>query len=263
VSAGDGLPQHGGPIDPVEMARADLRKPLPRRFYAAVAVAPQAGGHGVLLDGRGARTPARQPLVLPTEAAAEAVAAEWRSQAEVIDPAAMPLTRLANTALDGVAAQIAPTVAEIVNYAGSDLVCYRAGEPEALVVAQAAAWDPILSFAREALGARFVCAEGVVFVAQPAPALAAVRAAVESIAAAPAAPFRLAALHVMTTLTGSALVALAVAHAAMTAENAWTAAHVDEDHQMRLWGADDEALARRARRWAEMDAAVRLWGLTG
>ncbi len=174
----------------------------------------------------------------------------------------MPMTRIANSAIDGVARELDATADEIVKFACSDLVCYRAGEPEALARAQAAAWDPVLAFARERLGARFICAEGVVFAAQPEPALRAFGEAVARVAKhRPAAPFALAALNVMTTLTGSALIAFAVGHGALTAEEAWAAAHVDEDFQMRIWGADEEAMRRRARRWAEMDAAAHLWRL--
>ncbi len=255
-------PGAGGAIDPVAMARRDLQKSLPRRFYKAATAELQDGAFVLLLDGRVAKTPARNKLALPTLAAAEAVAAEWAAQAEAIDPAAMPLTRIANSAIDGVASAIDATADEIVKFAGSDLVCYRAGEPEALARAQAAAWDPILDFARERLGARFICAEGVVFVAQPEPALRALREAVARVAHdGPAAPFALAALNVMTTLTGSALIAFAVAHGARAPAEAWAAAHVDEDFQMRIWGADDEALRRRERRWLEMEAAATLWRL--
>ena len=176
----------------------------------------------------------------------------------------MPLTRLINSALDGVAARMAETRDEILKYAGSDLVCYRAGDPAALVARQAAAWDPILAFARTRFGARFICAEGIVFAPQPAAAGAAFAVGLDGlIGAGPAAPLRLAALGVATTLTGSALIAAALAAGALAAPDAWRAAHVDEDYQMELWGQDAEALARRARRWDEMAAAVRLWQLLG
>ncbi|SFK23714.1 ATP12 family chaperone protein [Methylocapsa palsarum] len=247
------------PIDPVAMARRDLNGGLPKRFYKEAAAQEQDGAYAVLLDGKGARTPARNKLALPTLAAAKAVAEEWSAQEEFINPRNMPLTRLVNSAIDGVAAEIEPTVAEIARYAGSDLVCYRAGEPEALVRAQSAAFDPALAFARKTLGALFICTEGVVHVEQPEAARRAVLDAVKAIGADPASgPFALAALHVMTTLTGSALLALAVAHGELSAREAWVAAHVDEDYQMKLWGADDEALGRRARRWSEMQAAAQL-----
>ncbi|PNG26320.1 ATP12 family chaperone protein [Methylocella silvestris] len=246
-------------IDPVEMARRDLKKSLPRRFYSHAAAAPQEDAFALLLDGRPARTPARNPLALPTLESAEAIAAEWERQQELIDPGQMPLTRIANSAIDGVAREMEATIADIAQFGGSDLVCYRAGEPEALAQAEAAAWDPVLDFARETLGARLICAQGVNYVAQPEPARGAVLQAVRDIARPEAGgAFALAALHVMTSLTGSALLALAVAHGALTPHEAWAAAHVDEDYQTQLWGADEAAHARRARRWSEMEAAALL-----
>lgn len=245
--------------DPVKAARREMRRPLPKRFYDEVAIAAVEGGYGLTLDGKPVRTPARAPLALPTLALAQAVAAEWRGQGEQIDPATMPLTRMANTALDGVAARIGAVAAEVVKFAGSDLVCYRAGEPETLVAAQNAAWTPALDFAREVLGARFNLAEGVMFVAQPEDSIAAVARAVEAEARRPDGPFRVAALHEMTALTGSALIALALAHGALGFEAGWAAAHVDEDHQIKLWGADEEALARREVRLRDMRAAYELY----
>jgi chaperone required for assembly of F1-ATPase len=246
-------------VDPVAMARRDLQKTLPKRFYKEASAAERDGAFALLLDGRPARTPTRNALALPSRAAGEALAAEWARQDGLIDPASMPLTRISNSAIDGVAQNFDATAADIARYGGSDLVCYRAGGPEALTRAQAAHWDPILDYAREKLGARLICAEGVNHVEQPEPARRAIAGAVRRIAGeGPAAPFALAALHVMTTLTGSALLALAVADGVLTPAEAWAAAHVDEDFQARVWGADEEALARRARRWADMEAAALL-----
>lgn len=258
----DLFPTHGEAIDPVAMARRDQQKALPKRFYKQASIEARDGAYALLLDGRAARTPARAPLALPSRAAAQALAAEWAAQGEVIDPASMPMTRIVNSAIDGVARQMAATAEEIVKFSGSDLVCYRAGEPDSLVHEQSQAWDPVLAFAREALGARFVLAEGVMFVSQPEASLAAVAAAVDEIAqAGPGAPFRIAALSIMTTLTGSALIALAIAKGAMSVEEGWRAAHVDEDFQIRAWGSDTAAQARRERRWLDMQAAARLYGL--
>ncbi len=250
------------PIDPIALARRDLQKALPRRFYAAVAVGESAGGHTLLLDGKPVHTPARDLLALPGRALAERLAAEWSAQGELIDPGTMPLTRLANSAIDGVARMMEATAAEVAKFSETDLVCYRAGAPEPLVAEQNAAWDPILAFAREHLGARFVCAEGVMYVAQPDAARAAVTNAVAAIAGGPAGAMRLAALSTMTTLTGSVLIALAVALGHITPEEAWTKAHVDEDFQARFWGADADAAARRARRWLELDAAATFYRLS-
>ncbi|MFL5181604.1 MAG: ATP12 family chaperone protein, partial [Microvirga sp.] len=228
-------------------------------FYKSAAAEERDGGFRLVLDGKPARTPGKNPVAVPRRSLGEAVAAEWNRQGPASDPAAMPLTRIVNSAIDGVAAQRQAVIAEIARYAGSDLVCYRAGEPERLVAEQAAAWDPILAWARQALGARFVLSVGVVHVEQPTAALAAVRARLDEIAS----PFRLAALHVMTTLTGSVLIALAHAEGALDADQAWAAAHVDERYQESLWGEDEEAIARRTRREAEFRAASQICALAG
>lgn len=231
---------------------------LPKRFYKAVAVAGEAGAFRVLLDGKPIRTPAKRELALPTSALAEAVAAEWTAQGAHIDPETMPLTRLANSAIDGVSGREAQVRADIVSYAGSDLVCYRTTDQGELARRQREAWDPILAWGQEALGARFATAEGILPVAQPDAAKAAIARSLEGYDG-----FALAALHVMTTLTGSALLALAHARGQLSAEAAWAAAHVDEDWQIEKWGEDAEASARRQRRWAEMQAASRLLALLG
>ncbi|HXW27714.1 MAG TPA: ATP12 family protein [Xanthobacteraceae bacterium] len=236
--------------DPIAAAQRAMRPPLPRRFYRQAAVEEGEGAFRVVLDGRPVRTPARNALAAPLPALAAALAAEWNAQGETIDPAMMPLTRLANVIIDGVAAAPAPVAAEIEKYLGSDLVFYRVEGPQALRERQARHWDPVLAWARDALGARFVLAQGVVHAAQPPAALAAARAAI------PAEPWRLGALHAVTTLTGSALIALALAHGRLTVEEAWVAAHVDEDWNMAQWGTDAIALERCAARRAEMAAAA-------
>jgi chaperone required for assembly of F1-ATPase len=234
------------------------RAPLPKRFYTRAEVLAIDGLHAVGLDGRPALTPARARLAFSGLELAAEVAAEWEAQVERIDPATMPLTRLANAAIDGVANEMEAVAADIVKYAGSDLVCYRAEGPERLVARQATHWDPVLAFARDDLGARFVLAEGVMFVAQRPESLEAVRRAIPDENA-----FVLAATHTMTTLTGSALLALSVQRGRLSAEAAWAAAHVDEDWTVELWGHDAEAAARRASRWREMAAAARMAALAG
>ncbi len=244
--------------DPVKAAR-DPARALPKRFYREAVAAPADGGYGIFLDGRPVNTPAKRPLVAPSRSLMETVAAEWAGQGETIDPATMPLTKLMNTALDGVAAQMAEVEAEIGKYSASDLICYRAGAPESLAAAQAAAWDPLVAFARDKLGARLALAEGVMFIEQPQEALDAFARAVRAyVGEGASAPLRLAALHVMTTLTGSAVIALATALRKIDLATAWDAANVDEDWQMRAWGADAEALARRAARLNEFEAAATL-----
>ena len=240
------------PLDPVEAARRTLRPQLRRRFYQRAGVVEGEGGFSVVLDGRPVMTPARRRISGSNRALAQALAAEWEAQRELIDPANMPLTRLANTIIDGVVDNTDAVAAEVARYIGSDLVCYRAAGPAGLVERQAKAWDPVLAWADEALGARFALGEGMAFVAQPEAALAAARAAI------PRDPWRLGALHAVTTLTGSALIALGLLHGRLSMDEAWAAAHVDEDWNMEFWGKDAFALERRASRLAEMQAACRV-----
>jgi chaperone required for assembly of F1-ATPase len=238
------------PENPIEAVQRGARPALRHRFYETATAVPIGGGHAVRLDDKPVRTPARRVLAAPTLALAEAIAAEWQAQKDVIDPAKMPLTRLANAIIDGVADTPLPVAEEIGKYLASDLLFYRAASPPGLVERQARHWDPILAWARQALGADFKLGEGVVYVAQPEAALAAARAAI------PQEPWRLGAVHVVTTLTGSALIALAMARGALSADAAWEAAHVDEDWNMAQWGRDDMAMARREFRLAEFKAAA-------
>ena len=241
------------PSDPMRLAQANMRQPAIRRFYKAVEIREAEGGDVVLtLDGRKARTPGRNALASPSRALMAEVAREWERQDETLDPADMPVTRLLNSAIDGVANTMEVTRAEIARYAGSDLLCYRAEAPEALVRRQRLAFDPALAWAEDAFGSRFRLGAGIVHVAQPPEAIAAVRAVLDAVDD----PATLAALSVITSLTGSALLALAVQRAFLTAAEAWAAAHVDEDFQNGQWGVDEEAAARRAARWRDMEAAA-------
>jgi chaperone required for assembly of F1-ATPase len=242
--------------DPGKMAanHAARKASLPKRFYKIVAIKDDGGeGAALLLDGKPVRTPGKAPLVLPTRVLAEAVADEWRAQKERIDPATMPLTKLANSAIDGVRGREQAVIDDIVKYAGSDLLCYRAEGPKGLVASQGKHWDPVLAWAKATLDAPLRLAEGVVHVAQPESSLRRIRRELEGLD-----PFSLAALHVMTSLTGSALLALAVARGKLTPEAAWAAAHVDEDFQISQWGEDAEAAARRKNRWRDFAAAAGL-----
>ncbi|HET9244382.1 MAG TPA: ATP12 family protein [Xanthobacteraceae bacterium] len=238
------------PLDPVQAARRAVRPHLRRRFYQRAEVEDADGEFRIVLDGRPVKTPARRTLAAPTRALAQALAAEWEAQRDVIDPAKMPLTRLANTIIDGVTDAPSAVAAEVNRYLACDLVFYRAPGPAGLVAWQAEAWDPVLAWVRETLGARFVLAEGIAFVAQAPHALAAASAAI------PTDPWRLGAMHAITTLTGSALIAIALSRGALSVDAAWAAAHVDEDWNMKFWGRDALALERRAARFAEMQAAA-------
>jgi chaperone required for assembly of F1-ATPase len=241
---------HGQADDPTEAARRAMRPKLVRRFYASTSVSEEHGGFSVLLDGKPIKTPARRTLAVPGPVLARAVAAEWEAQSADIDPANMPLTRLVNTIIDGVGPAPAPVAAEVAKYLGSDLLFYRADSPEGLVERQAGEWDPIIEWAHWELNARFILSAGISFVPQPEPALAHARAAI------PEDPWLLGPVHSMMTLTGSALLALAVLLGRVDVETAWRAAHVDEDWNIEHWGTDELALKRRKFRHAEMLAAA-------
>jgi len=246
----------GEPASPMESAQRSMRPALRRRFYEEAAAGEKLEeGYPVLLDGKPVRTPAGRRLAAPTLALARALAGEWQAQREVIDPAAMPLTRLANTIVDGVAAARDQVAAEIEKFLGSDLLFYRAERPERLVAREGEHWDPVVDWAREHLGALFVLTSGIMHVSQSEHAVAA------AVRAIPREPWRLGAAHTITTLTGSALLALAVAEKFLDPETAWAAAHVGEDWNMEQWGRDEMALARRAARHAEMRAAATVLAL--
>ncbi|MBA8902553.1 ATP12 family protein [Phyllobacterium sp. P30BS-XVII] len=240
--------------DPVRRAQITSKLPLPKRFYKLAAVAEQDGLFAVELDGRAVKTPARQNLVLPTRDAAQLIADEFAAQEKEIDPARMPATRLANTAIDGIVNDPQAVLEDVLRFASSDMLCYRAGSPERLVERQTELWDPIIDWAASELGARFILAEGVMHVEQPREALAAFGVHLGQFKDA----FAIAALHTITTLTGSAILALAIAKGEISGDDAWKLAHVDEDWTIEQWGEDAEAAARRAIREREMIAAVKM-----
>jgi chaperone required for assembly of F1-ATPase len=238
--------------EPNGKAACVKKSSLPKRFYKEVAVADDGARAGLLLDGKPVRTPGKAPLTVPTKTLAEAIAAEWRAQGEHIDPRTMPLTKLANSAIDGVEGRTGAVIDDIMAHARADLLCYRASGPDGLLAAQAKHWDPIITWAKDALHAPLTLAEGIIHVAQPEASMAAIRKELEGLDA-----FTLAALHVMTSLTGSALLALAVLKKRLDPDEAWNAAHVDEDFQIGQWGEDAEAKDRRAARRRDFDAAAR------
>lgn len=237
------------PLDPGEAVRRATRVPQRKRFYASAGIAATEGGFAVTLDGKPIRTPSGRRVIAPTSEIADAIAAEWNAQGETINPLTMPLTRFANSVAE-VDDRVGAVADDIAKYLGSDLLFYRAGHPEALVVKEAAHWDPILFWAANELGAHFMLAEGIVHVAQPESAIKAARGAF------PEDPWSIAALHVVTTLTGSALLALALALGVRDADQVWAAAHVDEDWNIEKWGLDEEVAARRAARLVDFKAAA-------
>lgn len=207
-----------------------------KRFWKDVAVAPEGGGWGISLDSRPVKTPARAPLIVPSQALAEAVAGEWRSVDQDVDPRAMPLTGLANAAIDRVAPDPTAFAAGLARYAEADLFCYRAEGPKALVDAQAERWDPLLAWARRRFDVDFCTTAGIMHVDQPTATVERLDHAVTTLD-----PFHLAGLSPLVTIGGSLVAALAVIERAVTAKQAWDAVSLDEQWQLEQWGSDTEA----------------------
>lgn len=249
---GDG--QDPAAYDPVRAARGAMTSRLPKRFYAEASMGEVEGRFSVLLDGKPARTRGKAMLSGPNATIGTLLATEWAAQAELINPATMPLTRIAHAALDHVAGAMAEVRADILKYAASDVVCYRAADPAALVERQAQLWDPVLAHIGARYGARFLLSEGIRFVEQPGSSLQALVPRLESITE----PLALAALHVLTTISGSALIAIAVADGALDANTGFDAGECDADYEAGIWGLDEEAATRRAHRLADFVAATSL-----
>ncbi len=229
----------------------------PRRFWTSVGLRPADGGWQVALDDRVVNTPGKLPLVLPTRALAQAVADEWDAVSEAIDPGVMPVTRAANSAIEKVAPQFDAVASMLADYGGTDLLSYRDDRQDALAREQAAAWDPLLDWAADTLGARLAVTGGVIPVAQDPGALARLHGHVAGLDS-----WGLTALHDLVTMPGSLVLGLAVAHGRLTAEQAHALSRLDEDYQARIWGRDDEAEAAALRRRAAMLDAERFWHLS-
>lgn len=237
--------------DPEQRARELSKRELPKRFYEVASCAQTEDGYSIQLDGRTVKTPGKATLLLPNRVIAEAVAAEWAVQQKEINPATMPLTRMANSAQDAVSERFEEVADDIVGFAGNDALCYRADDPQSLVDTQRHLWDPVVDWAGGLLGGRFVLIEGIMHAAQPDHLLSSFKTRISD-----ETPLRLAALHTATSLTGSALLALAVKENHLGADDAWTAAHVEEDFNIDRWGEDAEAAQIRAYKRTEFDAAV-------
>ncbi|WP_128254664.1 ATP12 family chaperone protein [Falsirhodobacter deserti] len=225
----------------------------PKRFWTAATVHAEEGGHSVRLDGRPVRTPAKAPLLLPTEGLARLIAEEWDAQQGEVRPDTMPATRTANSAIDKVATQFDGVVCELARYGGSDLLCYRADGPAELVDRQRA-WDPVLAWAAERLEAPLTVTEGIVPVDQPAPSLMRLRGQLQAMSA-----FQLAALYDLVAISGSLVLGLAVAHGRLTGAEAFALSRIDEAFQSETWGLDDEAVAAEEVRLAAFLAAERFF----
>jgi chaperone required for assembly of F1-ATPase len=228
-------------------AQKPIANPLPRKFYK---LASHENG-ALMLDGRTAKTPAKKPLIAPLHVA-DALAWEWNAQQDVINPATMPLTRLLNSIIDGVVDKREEVGDEIIKYAGSDFICYLSGETPEFVTRQLKLWQPVLDHFKTKHHAEFKTTEAINFIKQPDISLDNLRKTL------PEDPFKLGALNTLTTLMGSSLLAIALFEKAFTPDYIWQAAHVEEDYQIELWGADEEAEARRKARHAEYNAAVSL-----
>jgi chaperone required for assembly of F1-ATPase len=222
-----------------------------KRFYREVTIAPTEHGHGVLLDGRPMRTPARQVLAVPTASLAEAIAAEWRGQAETIRPDAMPLTRLATTALDRMPAQRQAAIDEVLAYADTDLVCYRAAEPFELVQRQQHAWQPMLDWVSAAYGVKLAVTTSILPFAQPAAVRDRLRSALEDLGDWP-----LVGIHAATRALGSLVLGLCVLHGRLDADAALAASLLDELFEIERWGSDVEAERRHAVLRRDLTAAA-------
>ena len=224
-----------------------------KRFWRAASVEEQGAGFTILLDARPVKTPARVALALPTRRLAEAIAAEWDAQKDTVDPRAMALTGLANAAIDRVAPDPATFAAGLAQFGASDLLYYRAERPRRLVEIQAAAWDPLLEWARRRFDIDFVLGSGVMPVDQPD---ATVRVLAHAVATYE--PFRLAALSPLVTVGGSLIAALALAEGVVARDVAWTAVTIDEQFQLDEWGSDAEAEKALATRREDFEAGARL-----
>ncbi|OPB35331.1 ATP12 family chaperone protein [Bartonella taylorii] len=225
---------------------------LPKRFYKEVKTLCEEEGFSILLDGCPVKTPARRHFLVPTAAFATLVAQEFESQKQVIDPSKMPITRLVNTVIDGIADDMQVVFEDLLRFVACDMIFYRAQTPQELVERQREQWDPLLDWAEEKLGARFQVTEGLMHVEQSRESIQAVSNYLRQVES----PYTLAALHTMTTLTGSALISLAVAAGNFDADHAFDIAHLDEDWLMEQWGVDEEAMTRRAHKKAEFNAAA-------
>jgi len=227
-----------------------------KRFYTDVAAAPTDGGFVVLLDGRPVKTPGRSTLLLPTERLAAAIAQEWHVQGEEIIATSMPLLRLANTVVDGVAVNRAGVIDAILRFGENDLLCYRAHQPPELAARQRDGWDPWLDWVRRRHGTHMRIAQGLTHVDQSPDALQALRQALEALD-----PFALGAVHVIASITGSVVLALAVAGDAISGAQAFALSRIDETYQAEKWGEDAEAAKRAVSLAQELDKAAELMTL--
>jgi len=246
--------ESGSVKDPMRVASQSMKPVLRRRFYKKVSLLTADNGCTITLDDKPVKTPGGNLLIVSGERIGKLIVEEWQGQEEFIEPLSMPITRLVNAAIDGVSVGSEAVKEDIVRFAGSDLLCYRAENPVELVERQASNWDPLLVWVNTCLDAGFLVQRGIVHIDQPPATIAAFSAHVKMIDD----PARLAALHSITALCGSAIIAIAIYNRQISANDAWKAAHVDEDWQVSQWGEDEESSAFRSARRVEFDAAINL-----
>jgi chaperone required for assembly of F1-ATPase len=227
-----------------------------KRFWATVTTEPTDGGYTVLLDGRQVKTPGKTPLVVPTQALADAIAAEWQAQQGPVRPDTMPFTRAANSAIEKVAPQFDEVVALLAAYGDTDLLCYRAPGPAELTQRQAAAWDPLLDWAGTTLASPLNAAVGIVHIAQPPASIARLHAMTAALT-----PFQIAAFHDLVSLSGSLVLAFAVTDGHLTPDQAWSISRIDETYQTELWGVDQDAADLAETKRQAFHQAARFWAI--
>jgi chaperone required for assembly of F1-ATPase len=224
-----------------------------KRFYRNAVSKPANGGYEILLDGRGVKTPARKPLVVPSERLGQAIADEWNEQGETVNPRSMPLTGLANAAIDRVAPDPVAFAHSLATFGETDLLCYRADQPRGLVARQSAHWDPLLAWARRRYDVDFEVVTGIMHRPQPDRTIGQLARA-----AAARSVFELAALSPLVTVSGSLIIALALVEDEISLETGWSAATLDEQWQLEQWGADAEAEKALHARRGDFEAGYRL-----
>ncbi len=244
------------PGGPKFMSNPDDVRPKPKRFYKQVSVETSDEGHAIHLDGRPIKTPMKQSLQVRSEPLARAIADEWDAQEDVIDHEAMLFTKLANTAIDRVGPRRQDIIDEIISYAGSDLLCYRASEPASLQVHEAENWDPFLQWLEGTYNVQLQTTSGIIHVSQEESQLQKLGQVLSSYD-----DLSLTVLHNLTTLIGSAILPLALIETDWQADHIWQVAHIDEDFQIERWGQDEEAQARRQKRRLEFDRTYEFYQL--
>lgn len=230
---------------------------MKKRFWTDVSVVPVQDGFGIALDTRTVKTPLKQDLIVPTQGFADQIAQEWLAVGDMLDPTKMPYTRAANAAIDKLTKQKDEVVALLAEYGGSDLLCYRATYPEALIARQAKAWDPLLDWAADQFGERLNVTAGVVPIDQPQGPLRAMQARLDALT-----EFQLSGAHDLIAISGSLVLALAVLDNVVSARNAWDISRIDEAWQIEEWGADEEAEAAAALKSADFERAVHIFRLS-